>query len=240
MFFRFCILRKLGFLLIITSLGISGLYGMDERLKKIGEIQGQSGSSFYMQEESELIDLVFLKTLDNMIYLKNGTQTMLKIDLDEAPRLFCDTFRIFFDPDGSLPEISHENYLKRIRQFFRCSASCYVVAYMYIQRLTEKYGRDIFNHFTFHRIFLTSIVIAVRITDDLYRSSSYCARVGGIDLNEMLLLEKRFLSLMDLGNIEEFKLTVSKEDYEKFVVLLRDEKLRLRMKYKDVSFVYDI
>ncbi|KAG0460385.1 hypothetical protein HPP92_020277 [Vanilla planifolia] len=93
----------------------------------------------------------------------------------------------------SKPEISIRRYLERIFRFARCSSSCYVVAYIYLDRFLSLHPSLALDSFNVHRLLITSILTAVKFMDDRYFNNAYFARVGGITLAEMNYLEVDFL-----------------------------------------------
>ncbi|KAG0451653.1 hypothetical protein HPP92_026106 [Vanilla planifolia] len=66
----------------------------------------------------------------------------------------------------SKPEISIRRYLERIFRFARCSSSCYVVAYIYLDRFLRLHPSLALDSFNVHRLLITSILTAVKFMDD--------------------------------------------------------------------------
>lgn len=113
--------------------------------------------------------------------------------------------RIFYGPDGLIPnDIQPIDYLHRIQRTFYCSASCYVVALIYIERfinkidvlINKKGGSNIFNQFACFRIFLAAITVATKCLDDKYYKNTYYAKAGGVDKKELWEIEHQFLMIM--------------------------------------------
>ncbi|KAK1696115.1 hypothetical protein QYE76_012812 [Lolium multiflorum] len=91
------------------------------------------------------------------------------------------------------PAISVGGYLERIFRFAGCSPSCYVVAYIYLDRFLRRRPALAVDSFNVHRLLITSILTAVKFVDDICYNNAYFARVGGISLMEMNYLEVDFL-----------------------------------------------
>uniref|UniRef100_A0ACD5U4U2 Uncharacterized protein n=1 Tax=Avena sativa TaxID=4498 RepID=A0ACD5U4U2_AVESA len=91
------------------------------------------------------------------------------------------------------PAISVGGYLERIFRFAGCSPSCYVVAYIYLDRFLRRRPALAVDSFNVHRLLITSVLTAVKFVDDICYNNAYFARVGGISLMEMNYLEVDFL-----------------------------------------------
>ncbi|GMN41070.1 hypothetical protein TIFTF001_010281 [Ficus carica] len=91
------------------------------------------------------------------------------------------------------PTISVQSYLQRIFKYANCSSSCFVVAYVYLDRFTQSQPLLPINSFNVHRLLITSVMVSAKFMDDLYYNNAYYAKVGGISTTEMNLLELDFL-----------------------------------------------
>ncbi|KAL3537089.1 hypothetical protein ACH5RR_000455 [Cinchona calisaya] len=91
------------------------------------------------------------------------------------------------------PTISIENYLERIFKYANCSPSCFIVAYIYLDRFTQRQRSLPINSFNVHRLLITSVMVAAKFLDDMYYNNAYYAKVGGISTREMNFLEVDFL-----------------------------------------------
>ncbi|KAJ6853504.1 cyclin-P4-1 [Iris pallida] len=93
----------------------------------------------------------------------------------------------------SKPAISVRAYLERIFRYANCSPSCYVVAYIYLDRFVHRHPAVLIDSFNVHRFLITSVLTAVKFMDDIYYNNAYFAKVGGVSLMEMNYLEVDFL-----------------------------------------------
>ncbi|KAG6747322.1 hypothetical protein POTOM_049720 [Populus tomentosa] len=91
------------------------------------------------------------------------------------------------------PTISIQNYLERIFKYSNCSPSCFVVAYVYLDRFSQRQSCFPLNSFNVHRLLITSVLVSVKFMDDIYYNNAFYAKVGGISTREMNLLEVDFL-----------------------------------------------
>ncbi|KAL5973821.1 Cyclin-U4-1 [Asimina triloba] len=91
------------------------------------------------------------------------------------------------------PPISIQSYLERIFKYANCSPSCFVVAYVYLDRFAQHQPTLPINSFNVHRLLVTSVMVAAKFMDDMYYNNAYYAKVGGISTTEMNYLELDFL-----------------------------------------------
>ncbi|KAJ1415437.1 Cyclin-like superfamily [Sesbania bispinosa] len=95
------------------------------------------------------------------------------------------------------PNISIQSYLERIFKYANCSPSCFIVAYVYLDRFTQRQPSLPINSFNVHRLLITSVMVAAKFMDDMYYNNAYYAKVGGITKIEMNFLELDFLFGLD-------------------------------------------
>ncbi|KAI3793126.1 hypothetical protein L1987_35740 [Smallanthus sonchifolius] len=115
------------------------------------------------------------------------------------------------------PNISIQNYLERIFRYAICSPSCYVVAYVYLDRFVKKQPYLPINSFNVHRLLVSSVLVSIKFMDDICYDNAYYARVGGISTAEINLLEVDFL--FGLG----FELNVTPDTFCDYCTYLQTE-----------------
>ncbi|KAF5761247.1 putative cyclin PHO80, Cyclin-like superfamily [Helianthus annuus] len=120
------------------------------------------------------------------------------------------------------PTISIQSYLERIFKYANCSPSCYVVAYVYLDRFTQQQPALSINSFNVHRLLITGVMVAAKFMDDLYYNNAYYAKVGGISTTEMNFLEVDFL--FGLG----FQLNVNPTTFHTYFSHLQREMLLIQ------------
>lgn len=96
----------------------------------------------------------------------------------------------------------------------KCTQESYVVALIYLDRVTAMKPELELSNYCIHRLFLTALIISVKFYEDKYYKNSYYARVGGISSNEVNTLEHEFLIYI------EFALFVKSEEYENYLSTL--------------------
>ncbi|KAF4382619.1 hypothetical protein F8388_015447 [Cannabis sativa] len=97
------------------------------------------------------------------------------------------------------PSISIAKYLERLYKYSSCSPSCFVVGYVYIDRLLHKYPDSLVVSINVHRLLVTTIMVASKMLDDVHYNNAFYARVGGVSNAELNKLEVELLFLLDFG-----------------------------------------
>ncbi|KNA20308.1 hypothetical protein SOVF_053600 [Spinacia oleracea] len=119
------------------------------------------------------------------------------------------------------PNISIAKYLERLYKYTKCSPSCFVVGYVYIDRLVHKHPELLVISINVHRLLLTSVMIASKMLDDVQYNNAFYAKVGGISNTELNRLELELLFLLD------FELMVSSPIFQSYCWYLEREDLRI-------------
>ncbi|XP_010491362.1 PREDICTED: cyclin-U4-2-like [Camelina sativa] len=91
------------------------------------------------------------------------------------------------------PPISIRSYMERIFKYANCSDSCYVVAYIYLDRFIQKQPFLPIDSYNVHRLIISSVLVSAKFMDDLCYNNAYYAKIGGITTEEMNFLELDFL-----------------------------------------------
>jgi hypothetical protein len=94
----------------------------------------------------------------------------------------------------TIPKIGVKEYLVRIMKYCKINKSTVVIALVYIDRLPSEFFISMYN---IHKVILASILVASKINEDKIHTNDYFAKVGGINLFEMNLLEIDFLKLVE-------------------------------------------
>ncbi|XP_044505330.1 cyclin-U4-1-like isoform X1 [Mangifera indica] len=115
------------------------------------------------------------------------------------------------------PTISIQSYLERIFKYANCSPSCFVIAYVYLDRFALNQLSLPISSFTVHRLLITSVLVSAKFMDDIYCNNAFYAKVGGISTAEMNLLEVDFL--FGLG----FHLNVTPTTFHTYCSILQKE-----------------
>ena len=114
-----------------------------------------------------------------------------------------------------VPSITIEAYVMRMKELVVCSESCYIIALLYLDLIVQKHKSFRITRYNIHRLYLTSMVVTVKFYEDEYYDNIYWSYVGGIACEEMNVLEKEMLLLLD------FNLTISKDNYDHYLETMR-------------------
>nr|BAN64614.1 cyclin, N-terminal domain containing protein [Babesia bovis] len=106
------------------------------------------------------------------------------------------------------PPISISDYINRIARHVRCSNECFVLALVYIERITRIHKNFVVSILNVHRLIITAVMLAAKFSDDVYFSNKFYALVGGVNVTEINLLEYQFLNML------KFQLYVNAMEYE--------------------------
>jgi len=109
-----------------------------------------------------------------------------------------------------VPMISLPAYICRLRQYFHCSLECFVLAFIYIDRLVQKKSEVTVCAVTAHRLTLSALVLAAKFQDDVFYTNTFYARVGGLNVSEVNYLELQMLKWSD------WKVNVTMQEFEEY------------------------
>ncbi|PIN25859.1 Cyclin [Handroanthus impetiginosus] len=114
------------------------------------------------------------------------------------------------------PSLSIEQYVDRIFKYSCCSPSCFVIAYIYMDRFIQRTDLCL-TSLNIHRLLITSVMVAAKFMDDAFFNNAYYARVGGVSTAELNKLEMKFLFSLD------FRLHVSVHTFRKYCSTFKKE-----------------
>lgn len=113
-----------------------------------------------------------------------------------------------------VPSISIETYFNRIINLSlkkNCNNDSIVVsALIFIDRLCKSKDNIILSHNNIHKIVLIAIMLSIKYNNDQHYSNQSYAKIGGIPLNELNMMEHEFLSIIG------YELYISDDLYEKY------------------------
>lgn len=118
----------------------------------------------------------------------------------------------FFSPRQ--PRISLKMYLRNIQRHCKCSKECFVLALVYITRITKLEPSITVCNLSVHRLVFFAVLLAIKFHDDHRYTNKQYAKVGGIPLKEVNMLELKFLKLLD------FKMLVQPDEYSFYLDLI--------------------
>ena len=121
----------------------------------------------------------------------------------------------------SSPDITIYDYLHRVQQYARCSNSCYILSLIYIDRLLLKDPEFVLNRKNIYRVIITSLLLAIKYSEDFYYQNSFYSSIGGISVRELNQLETAMLFRL------RFDLNVSEETYTHYIDDLKSHFIQL-------------
>ena len=65
------------------------------------------------------------------------------------------------------PGISIDQYLERVFRYAHCSPSCFVIAYIYLDRIINSHPDLPITSLNVHRLLITAIMVAAKFIDDV-------------------------------------------------------------------------
>ncbi|CAI9102236.1 OLC1v1000475C1 [Oldenlandia corymbosa var. corymbosa] len=118
-----------------------------------------------------------------------------------------------------VPALSIRQYIERIFKYANCSPSCFVVAYIYLDRFLQQ-TKSCLTSLNVHRLLITSFVLAAKYVEDECYNNAYYAKVGGITTSEMNKLEMKLLVNL------EFRLHVDVQTFDDFCFLMEEASVK--------------
>jgi len=128
---------------------------------------------------------------------RDGLELLLTQKIDDKYLLPSKSLKKsgFFSPRA--PSITLKNYIDLCLQHFYCSDECYVLALVYISRITKTQPGLTVCSLSVHRLLFFALLLATKFQDDKRYSNKYYAKLGGLPLEEVNMLELKFLKLLD-------------------------------------------
>lgn len=95
------------------------------------------------------------------------------------------------------PPISIQDYIHRLRKYFRCSDECFVLALVYIDRSGRNSVAMAVSELTIHRLIVIAVMIAAKFHDDTFYDNRHYGKAGGMTMREINVLEAAMLKALD-------------------------------------------
>lgn len=94
------------------------------------------------------------------------------------------------------PKLSLLDYAGNLYEDFKCSDECFVLAFVYLDRMLARNQTFRITVLNTHRLLMTSLVLAVKFHDDSFLTNQWYAASAGIDANELMGLEMRLFTML--------------------------------------------
>ena len=108
-----------------------------------------------------------------------------------------------------IPSMSLYDYLYRIVKYTKIRDNTLITALIYIDIICTK-NKFNFNHYSIYKLLFISIILASKHCSDNYRSKKLYSEIGGVQVKELELLEKKFSLLL------KFKFSLEKILVDKY------------------------
>ncbi|RDX50140.1 cyclin-domain-containing protein [Lentinus brumalis] len=95
------------------------------------------------------------------------------------------------------PGISILDYLRRIVRFTKAERACLLITLHYIDQISARMPAFVLSSLTCHRFVIAAICVSSKCLCDAFCSNSVYAKVGGIPVAELNVLEREFLRIID-------------------------------------------
>ncbi|KAJ3332192.1 hypothetical protein HDU76_001019 [Blyttiomyces sp. JEL0837] len=92
--------------------------------------------------------------------------------------------------------ISISDYLRRIVKYASIEKSVLLLVLIYIDRICEQHRSFTISSLTSHRFLISAITAGSKAVSDIYCTNTHFAKVGGITLQELNLLEIEFCTMI--------------------------------------------
>jgi hypothetical protein len=93
--------------------------------------------------------------------------------------------------------ITIHDYLQRITKYVIVEKSVLIMVVVYIDRMCLIYPEFVLSSLTIHRFLIAAITVCCKLTSDVYSTNSFFAKVGGIGMGELNLLELELCKVLD-------------------------------------------
>jgi hypothetical protein len=150
-------------------------------------------------ENSNLIETISFSLLE--IITKNKEKKNYKEKIKSQKKSLFTSKKI--------PNISIGDYLTRIKKFTLINDSTLIICLIYLDRYL-KMNKIILTEFNVHRIFFSSLLLAIKYNEDNFYTNKFYSNVSGLKCSELNKLELKFVTEI------KFDLFVDKNLYEKY------------------------
>ena len=89
-----------------------------------------------------------------------------------------------------VPDIPIREYIAHFHRYAECSDSCYALAFIYIDRAIIMSPGLTLSMRSVHRLFIASIVLAIKYIEDKHANNAVYSNIGGIssiELNNLVI-----------------------------------------------------
>ena len=165
----------------------------------------------YIQVSNNVIDIIS-EILDEIVK-ESETLDLLSEAEEEKQSTTSALIQDFLSKKP--PQISLNKYLKRFMKYSKPEPSTLIISLVYIDKICENSNLQL-TVFNIHRLVFACLIVAIKYNEDDYYSNEYYAKVGGITLKKLNILEYNILILLD------FNVFVDEVIYESYENQIKD------------------
>ncbi|KAJ3095143.1 hypothetical protein HK100_005907 [Physocladia obscura] len=96
----------------------------------------------------------------------------------------------------AVPGISVADYLRRIVKYASIEKAVVLLTLIYVDRICDFHKSFTLSSLTSHRFLITALTAGSKAVSDIYCTNTHFAKVGGITLQELNLLELEFCQMI--------------------------------------------
>ena len=108
------------------------------------------------------------------------------------------------------PKVPIGKYLLHLQKMSKEPKSSFIAAFILLDRLLSIQGNITLTPNTVHKLCLCSVLIATKFLSDKCLRNEEWAKIGGVPLEELNILETEFLFMLG------FSLTITKDEFQKY------------------------
>ncbi|KAJ3361102.1 hypothetical protein GGF32_007789 [Allomyces javanicus] len=121
------------------------------------------------------------------------------------------------------PPISVHAYLARILKYAPCENAVFIAVLVYLDRMARARVPFVVCTNNVHRLLITAIMVATKFHSDVFFTNVHYAKVGGVTVAELNMLELEFLF------INEFNLAIHPTDMQRYADRLLDHAIKTKL-----------
>ena len=125
----------------------------------------------------------------------------------------------FYFKDSNIPEISVFPYIYNIYTYLNLNFSTILLSLISIKRFLTRTKDELSKH-NFYKLFITSCLLNSKQNEDYPYNTVLFAKVGNININELLSLERKFFKIID------YNLYVNEEVYHRYYELIKKRNIK--------------
>lgn len=124
------------------------------------------------------------------------------------------------------PTINIVDYLTRIERYTNVEAAVLLILLPYVDKVCSRWTTFTVNSLSVHRFVIAGVSVGSKALSDSFCTNGRYARVGGVSLAEMCLLEKEFCEAIDWRlTVRIFRSSKDGEAFANIFMLLRRQEL---------------